>query len=541
MLNTNMNVTIRRLMNTFILFFLLLSGVAAYVQLTDRAFYNGPDLTPKPETSFLRTCPPYDQPLRGKIFDRNGEVIAESVADPKATCGYRRQYAPWVATSSLAPLIGYYSYTYGTSGVEATYNDVLAGIGQSVALNDPAKKILHQPRYGRDIYLTIDRKTQELANRAYDDSAIYGGSACQPIGSHPPGSIIVEDPTSGEMLAMVSRPSYDPNRIGDPAYWRQLNSDVGHPLLNHATQGLYAPGSTFKTVTMLAALDTGTYALDSQFTRSEALSTVVNGQHINWDDYIGGTWKGVLSDASFPITLEEGYQYSDNVIYARAAVKLGAESWLNYVRKFGIATPGTPSPSVPFDAPYARSSAYNGATTNGKPVDFSENLLAESGFGQGQLIMSPLTMAEITGAVAAGGNLYVPHVVGKTKSFDQKVQDATPVQNIVFGDGAVVRPETAQAVRHAMWSVVNHGTAWAGLYRNGLQLRDSPTHQGGKTGTAQLESGDPNTWWISLAPDDQAPGGSAARFVITVNKERSGEGACQVFVADDIYKSLLGL
>ncbi|MGZ3636687.1 MAG: penicillin-binding transpeptidase domain-containing protein [Ktedonobacterales bacterium] len=534
-MNTNMNVTIRRLMNTFVLFFLLVSGVAAYVQISNHAFLNGPDLTPKPDTSFLRTCPPYDQPMRGRILDRNGNVIAQSVRDPNATCGYRREYAPWVASSGLAPLIGYFSYKYGMAGIEAQYDEMLSGTGPYVALNDPTRKILHQPRAGTDITLTIDKNTQILANNVYDGSAIYG-NVCQPVGSHPAGSIIVDDPRSGEIIAMVSRPSYDPNRIDDSNYWRQLNSDPQAPLLNHATQSVIPPGSTFKTLTMLAGLDAGTLALDSQYTFDESTNYVVNGEPIRWDDYFSGVWNGILRRSSFPLTLEQGYQYSDNVIFARAAVKVGADTWLDYARRFGVATPGHDSQPVPFDAPYARSSAYP-ATINGKPTDFSPNLLAESGFGQGRLQISPLTMAEITSAVAADGYLYDPHVVKSYKGSDGIQHDQPSA--VPYTGGPVIHPETAQSVRHAMWSVVDHGTAWAGLFRNGAQLRDSPTHEGGKTGTAQLESGNPHAWWISLAPDDQAPGGSAAKYVITVNKERSGEGACQVFVADDIYRSLL--
>ncbi|MGZ3600942.1 MAG: penicillin-binding transpeptidase domain-containing protein, partial [Ktedonobacterales bacterium] len=435
----------------------------------------------------------------------------------------------------LAPLIGYFSYKYGMAGIEAQYDEMLSGTGPYVALNDPTRKILHQPRAGNDITLTIDKNTQILANRVYDSSAIYG-NVCQPVGSQPAGSIIVEDPRTGEILAMVSRPSYDPNRIDDATYWRQLNTNPQAPLLNHATQAIIPPGSTFKTLTMLAGLDAGTLALDSQYTFDESTNYVVNGEPIRWDDYFSGVWNGILRRSSFPLTLEQGYQYSDNVIFARAAVKVGADTWLDYARRFGVATPGHDSQPVPFDAPYARSSAYP-ATINGKPTDFSPNLLAESGFGQGRLQISPLTMAEITSAVAADGYLYDPHVVKSYKGSDGIQHDQPSA--VPYTGGPVIHPETAQSVRHAMWSVVDHGTAWAGLFRNGAQLRDSPTHEGGKTGTAQLESGNPHAWWISLAPDDQAPGGSAAKYVITVNKERSGEGACQVFVADDIYRSLL--
>lgn len=529
-MNTNMNVTIRRLTNTFIAFFLVLSVIAAYVQIDNHAFFNGPVLAAGQYDP--RSCPPYDQPVRGTIYDRNGIKLAWSEPNSKAPCGYVRKYAD----PTLAPLIGYFSYKYGVAGIEATYNDTLSGVEHGVTMQGTLDKLLHKPRYGQDIYLTIDDKLQQQVNKQYNSSAIYGG-VCQPEGSNPPGSIIVEDPQTGEIMAMVSRPFYDANKIDDPNYWRQLNSDPGRPLINHATQGLYDPGSTFKTMTLLAALDSGQYALDTQFSKAEATNVVVNGHPIRWDDYYAGVWNGLVS---FPLTLEQGYAYSDNVIYARAALQTGADTWLSYIRKFGIATPGTAVDAVPFDAPYAQSSAYN-AKTNGQPTQFNENLLAESGFGQGQLLITPLTMAELTSTIAANGLLNVPHVVRKSVPHGTAEADILPVATQAFTGGPVIRPETAASLRHAMSSVVQYGTAWAGLTRDGIHLSQTGTFEGGKTGTAQLEEGNPQTWWISLAPDDQSTGanGRAAQYVITVNKERSGEGACQVFVADDIYKAIL--
>jgi len=326
----------------------------------------------------------------------------------------------------------------------------------------------------------------------------------------------------------VSRPFYDPNKIDDPTYFQQLQAAPDHPLLNHATQALYAPGSTFKTVTMIAALESDPNVLQQTYTQDEAVNYVVNGQPFRWDDYING----YPPNLDFPITLKDGYAYSDNIIFAREAVKLGADPWRSTVRKFGIQTPGFGDDvaPVPFDAPYAQSSAYL-AKTNGKPTDFSPNLLAESGFGQGQLLISPLTMSEISSAVAADGNLYVPHVVMKAQPtvggpFTQDPQ--------VYSGGQIFSPDTAAKVRQAMWGVSSYGTG-STVAHNGIHLADSPVKEGGKTGTAQLENGLPHTWWISLAPDDAAPGGGPAQLTITVMKEHSKEGACQVFVADDTY------
>ncbi|HLZ22658.1 MAG TPA: penicillin-binding transpeptidase domain-containing protein [Ktedonobacterales bacterium] len=535
-MNTNMNVTIRRLANAFIILFLVISAVAAYVQIANQAFYNGPVLASG--TYDQRKCPPYDAPLRGTIYDRNGNWIARTVRDSNAPCGYRREYAGWVADTGLAPLVGYFSYRYGTSGIEGSYNDILAGVQSGETFQNVTAKLLHKARYGNDIYLTIDMKEQEAASNYYDNSAIEGGGVCQAPGSHPPGSLIVEQPTTGEILAMVSKPSYDANKIDDPnhpEYWQQLQNDSGSPLLNHATQGLYDPGSTFKTVTLLAALDTGTISLDTTFTQQQAVYYTINGENINWDDYLQGVWNFSGSPLSFPLTVRDAYALSDNTVFARTAVQLGKDNWLNYARKFGIATPGVNVDPVPFDAPQYQSSAYP-ATINGKPVDFNNNLLAESGFGQGDLLITPLTMTEISSAVAAGGILYAPHVAWKVIPHGVSASSIIPTQPQIYTGSPIFRPETAQSVRTAMWAVVDHGTAWAGIARNGIYPKDSGVKMGGKTGTGQLGSGQPQTWWISLAPDDQAPGGAPARLNVTVMKEKSGEGACQVWVANDTYQ-----
>lgn len=530
-MNTNMNVTMRQLMTTFIIFFLLISGVAAYIQINNQAFFNGPALASGQYDQ--RKCPPYDAPLRGRIMDRNGNLIAQTVPDPNSPCGYRREYASWVASSGLAPLIGYYSYQYGSAGVEQSYNDQLAGIQTGETFQNSTAKLLHEARYGNDLYLTIDKNVQEQASQTYDTDYL-SGSVCQPAGSHPPGSLVVEDPNNGEILAMVSKPSYDPNKIDDPTYWSQLNNDPEAPLLNHASQGLYDPGSTFKTVTLLAALDTGTLSLDTTFTKDQAVKYTVNGEPIPWYDYQDGTWSYIPDSQLFPLSLRDAYAYSDNTVFARTAVKLGASTWLSYVRRFGIATPGTDVPSVPFDAPYNQSIAYP-AQQNGKPVDFTDNLLAESGFGQGKLLITPLTMAEVASTIAAGGTMYVPHVGWKVVPHGTSVSDVLPTAPQMYGGGPAVRPETAQSVRQAMWAVVDHGTGFAGLQRNGIYPKDSGVSMGGKTGTGQTNNDNPETWWISLAPDDQAPGGSGAKLALTIMKEHSGEGACQVWGANDLY------
>jgi penicillin-binding protein A len=545
-MSANMNVTIRRLMSLFIILFLIISGVAAYVQIGNQAFPNGPVLADGPLDT--RACiAPDDQPVRGTIYDRNGIWLAKTVRDPSAKCGYRRVYAD----PTLAPVIGYFSYTYGASGIEAAFNDYLAGTGVGASPNDAINKILHRQRYGNNLYLTIDEKLQQKVAALYESNAVvYGAPNCEDAGSNPPGSIIVEDPNTGQILAMYSYPYFDPNKIDDPTYWAELNADPGHPLLNHATQGLYDPGSTFKTLTMLAGLDSGQYSLNTPFDYNSATTFTVNGETIRWDDYFNQTWKGVLDQNSFPITLQQGLAYSDNTMFARVAVQIGADTWLKYLRAFGIQTPNYQSPvqPVPFDDVSAQSSAYNQFDSNGKPTQLTSNpnLLAESGFGQGQLLITPLTMTEVASTIASGGYLYEPHMVSQIVPYGVSRDSVLPGgdgligDKVAYGGGPIIEPQTAQAMRTAMWSVVDYGTAFYGLTspQTGIHLRDTGTHEGGKTGTGQGANANPETWWISLAPDDQAPGGGAAKYVVSLHKEHSREGACQVFVADNIYQDL---
>ena len=522
-MNTMTTGSIRRLLTTFLILFLIISLVAAYVQIFNQAFFNGPVLAHSEHDR--RNCPPYDAPLRGTIFDRNGVKLAWTVQDPKSQpCGYRRQYDPRVASSGLAPLLGYYSTQYGTAGVENAFNDALAGVQHGETINDITDKLLHRPRHGQDIRLTIDINLQVEASNAFDSAYLSSNivSACQPAGSHPPGSMVVEDPHSGEILAMVSKPSYDPNQIDNKGYFQQLQADPGLPLLDRAAQGLYVPGSVFKTTTLLASLDSGTSTLDTTYTKDEALHFVSNGEPINWDDYITfHQWQSGRFVANFPMPLIDGYAYSDNVIFAREAVNTGADKWLSYLRKYGIATPGTQVAPIPFDAPYKQSSAYNAIGSDGQPQDFNINLLAESGFGQGQLLISPLTMSVITSSVANDGMLVTPHVLLGGDTSSQQV----------------ISPNAAAGVRKAMWAVVDHGTG--ATYPNptgGPQLLDSPAQMGGKSGTGQGDEPNPQSWWISLAPDDQYPnGGGPAKMAITVMKEHSGDGGCQAWVANATY------
>src|SRR5215467_9325990 len=151
--------SIGRLTNVFLALFLLLSGGIVYWQVFQAQTLSTSTYNP-------RHCDVGNQPVRGSIYDRNGVLLAYSEYDPKADCNYRRIYC----FPSLSPLMGYFSYIYGETGIEAAYDDFLTGAkgaGQSTLTNF-WDQTLHRSIYGADLYLTIDWRVQNLINKEFD-------------------------------------------------------------------------------------------------------------------------------------------------------------------------------------------------------------------------------------------------------------------------------------------------------------------------------------------------------------------------------------
>ncbi|HVB61259.1 MAG TPA: penicillin-binding protein, partial [Ktedonobacteraceae bacterium] len=193
----NIKSNIRKLTYVFIVLFVLLSGGLVYWQVGVSA-----QVTSNIHNS--RHCLPDSAPMRGRIFDRNGVLLAESV--PSTTgCGYIRKYSE----PSLAGLIGYYvDPTLPATGLEAQYNTYLSGQVGVTALDNQLNQLLHRPPVGDDIYLTIDVRIQRavVADFAKDVAPTDNVNVFQTNR----GAAIVEDPHTGEILAMYSSPGYDP-------------------------------------------------------------------------------------------------------------------------------------------------------------------------------------------------------------------------------------------------------------------------------------------------------------------------------------------
>lgn len=545
----NISGSIRRLTNLFIILFVLLSGGLVYWQVVVAQAVTSSTcpagLTASQEQGcqqsavvrkHIRDCQGDSAPMRGRILDRNGVVLAYSKpSNNPILCGYQRVYTD----PSLAGLIGYYiSPLYSLTGIEAQYNDYLNGTTGFTNLNNTLNKTLHRPANGYDIYLTIDDRIQRAANKFFDQYAAKPDNLF--VFPSNRGSIIVTDPHTGEILAMVSRPGFDPNRIaaGDLNYFNQLNQDKNQPLLERPLVSRYVPGSTYKTMTLVAGLDSGKWQLNAQFSRQNALGPVVigpaNGTTTasctncanpvqygqqscivlpprncgDGQETLGPVGNNISTFTfRFPVNLEYGFSHSDNIIYAQVGATVGADTWLKYNQAFYVGQ------EPPFDLPVAPSTVLPQGQNTLKAAQ-----LAENSFGQGVDFVTPFQMSLLDDAIANNGDLMRPWLI-------MKIVDPTNsavVQSFGPQDlGTKMKANTAMLVRQAMLGVVRCGSGRFGDPPSPLnpELWTSPYAIIAKTGTGEVGGGlGAESWVISQAPYPNP------KLTIISMKENAGEG-----------------
>ncbi len=400
---------------------------------------------------------------RGSILDRNGTVLAESREQPDGT--RRRVYS----IPSLAQTIGYVSTRYGITGIEQTFNDYLSGVRAANPLQTVRNDLFHGSPAGDDLTLTIDAKLQQTASAALGDRR---------------GAVVALDPGTGAILAMVSAPGYDPTKIDELG--DKLLVDTAGPLLNRATQGLYPPGSTYKTVTATAALDSGVVKPADRFRCVNGV--VISGVVIKCTNAPEGQ-----TDWDFL----HAYAYSINATFAQvAAEKLGSDRFLAYSRRFGMDEP------LAFDIDTATSrTSHAGGSLD--PVS-----LANSGFGQGQLQTTPLFMALVAATVANRGVEPQPYLVQDARDAGGSIV----MQHAPAARGRVMSEAAAAEMNSFMVTAVNEGFgSAAGLLGQNIA---------GKSGTAETGSSDPaDSWFIGFAP------AGSPTIAIAVIVENGGPGS----------------
>lgn len=372
---------------------------------------------------------------RGSIFDRNENVLAYSQKD-----GSGKQVRIYNYPQASAPVTGYSSTTYGKTGIEKSYNKELLAISGENFSN--FRKMVVKNDTGNDLHLSLD---QNIQNIVYNYLSAYKGSC------------VIMNPSTGQILAMVSTPSFNPNTLDDD--WNTLIQTTDGRLVNRATLGLYRPGSAFKIITAASILEND---IDT-FYKDEG-SEIIQGYEIkNYNDQIFGN-----------LDLRSAFINSANTYFANKAVNLGKDKLAKTSEKFVI------NKDYDFDLDKSNSVI---------PFkDLNEADLAMTGFGYGKTQITPLHMAMITSAIANNGVMMRPRLVDKITNKEKEV--------IFEADNEILSKatseKTANAIRDMMVEVVNSGTGTS-AYLNWVQLA-------GKTGTADKADGKVDAWFVGFAP-----------------------------------------
>ena len=335
----------------------------------------------------------------------------------------------------------------GKSGLEAAYEDRLRGIdGTEIYIQDEdgnkLKTLAKQDKKdGEDIKLTIDSNLQkEIYEQMKNDKGLW----------------VVMEPNTGEILAAVSTPTYDSNDfvLGlSTDEWNTLNNDASKPLFNRFIQR-YCPGSTFKSITAAIALSTGTITPDSTFQYSGTSWQ----KDSSWGDYNVTT----LTPYSGAKNVANALLYSDNIFFAQTVLQMGADTFTQNLKNIGF--------NESLDFPLSLAKSQYSSSENGEIS--TEIKLADTGYGQGDLLVNPIHMASIYSAFANGGSMVKPYIEynnGETEIYKENV----------------FTQEAAETVKNDLIQVVETGSA-NDMKINGLTIA-------GKTGTAELKTSNEDT------------------------------------------------
>jgi penicillin-binding protein 2 len=390
----------------------------------------------------------------------------------------------------------------GKVGIEKQYNDSLTGVdGQRQVVVDNRGQVRQtlatkKAVEGKDLQLTIDLDVQTVA-----ELAMQGKN----------GSVVALDPRSGEVLAMVSRPTFDPNKFAvriKSKDWKEILDNPEHPMLNRAIQAELAPGSTFKPIVALAGLSTGT--VDDKWTTHCTGGVALYGRYQHC--WVSPKGHGTLS-------MHGGIVHSCDVYFYTLGSKLGIDNLsfygdlVGFGQTTGIDLPHERAglmPSEKWKLRYYRTKWYAGETPS-------------VAIGQGALTVTPLQLARAIGGIAVGGKWYQPHMVKK------------PLDQVKMVEWAL-NPEHVKTVVDGMFGVVNEG---------GTGVRAALPHIEvcGKTGTSQLASNDyvkpagggedmrDNAWFVGFAPRDNP------EIVVVALFEHGGHGQFAAAIVRDVIKA----
>ncbi len=373
----------------------------------------------------------------------------------------------------------------GRDGLEKYYDKDLAGIdgGVQIQVDNKGRQVgilgYREPKKGKDLYLTIDINLQKICDKVLEGK---------------PGAIIVMDPNTGEILALSSSPSYDPNIFvrpeGSAERLKLLKDKIRYPLFNRAISGIYPPGSVFKVAIASAALELKRIGLETHF-NCAGTYILGRGKFDCWKE--GGHGRQNVTDA---------LMNSCNIFFYNTGRALGVDNIEEFVhifgfgKKTGIDLPNEAKGIVPgriWKKIHRQDSWYEGDTVN-------------YAIGQGYVVVTPIQILDMMSIMANKGNMVKPYIVKRVNS-----KDVPGVGHKSIG----LNSNTVKIVRKGLYEVVNdeNGT--------GKRAKVEGAAIAGKTGTAQNPSGKTHAWFTGFAPFDNA------RICLMVFLEHGGKGGLE--------------
>ncbi|HEX3562482.1 MAG TPA: penicillin-binding protein 2 [Solirubrobacterales bacterium] len=438
-----MNRQIVKLFGVILVLYALLFGFTSYWSVFDSSSL-------KANTANRRPLLEEQRIHRGSILADDGSVIARSTPQGK---GNNKIYVRHYPLGSLfGNPIGYSFVDRGRVGTELAHNDEL--VGNKTEFLSVLDELQGHSQVGDSLTSSLDPQAQR--------AAVDGLAGRR-------GSVVAIVPSTGEVRAMVSVPTYDPNQVENSNTFRRLNSQTSAPLFNRATQAGYPPGSTMKVVTATAALDSGDLTPSSTFSGRSPIA--IEGVPLANS---GGEQFGTI-DMTTALT------NSVNTWWAQAGEKIGKDTMFKYMDRYGFdAKPRLDYPGFQL----AASGVYNGNKLLG-PGDAID--IGRVAIGQERLRVTPLQMAEVAATVANKGELMEPRLWSKVTDPDGRETKMSPAhQSRVMSEG------TAATLNDMMQKVVQEGTGTAAAV-SGIDVA-------GKTGTAEISSGVNDAWFIGFAP-----------------------------------------
>ena len=404
---------------------------------------------------------------RGTISTYDGTVLAQSVQEEDGT--YKRVYP---AGDLASHVVGYASSRFGTSGIEQAYNDTLKGQENFASWTDVLDSLAGTGTTGNDVALTLNSTIQRAAQ-----DAIAGQK----------GACVVMDPETGAILGMASAPTYDAADI--ESLLEQAGTDssgADGALVNRATSALYAPGSTFKIVSLATALENGTASEDTVFSSPGSMD-------------IGGASVSNYGDVDYgDITLARATEVSSNTVFGQLGVEMGPEALVKGAETFGF------DKDVDFPLPL-----YTSLMPDPDAMSTWTTAWAAAGepVGQKGPNATVLEMALVGSAIANDGAIMQPYLVdGVYNANGERSFTAQPSKLM-----QAVSKTTAERVRTVLEGVVENGTGTAAAV-SGVTVA-------GKTGTAENANGKDNSWFVGMAPSENS------RVVVALIIENGGSGA----------------